>query len=165
MIDLTEFNESDQKRPLPCPLLVLFAAASLILLASCTKSTHEKELIGSWQIKVPVPFAPVFTYSTNHTVSITMPKTRGLESQAMLGDWKLEGDQLTTVMRSVTNQYGAIPPGMIPGNSEQVTITKLNDSVMVWRSSLLGRTTTLRRVSLPTAQASSMGHSSPSRYE
>jgi hypothetical protein len=137
--------------------LVLLCTISAVLLGGCGGPVSENKLIGSWQLTLGGPSGPpgpVFTYNSDHTMTMTLPNPGVFQNQAMLGVWKLEGSILTTTIGSMTNNYGASPTGSVPANVEKVSITKLTDSVMVWKGSVLSSSATLRRKSPPPGLAS-----------
>jgi hypothetical protein len=55
------------------------------------------------------------------------------ETDGIVGNWKLEGNQLVIDMRAVTNKFGMLNIFRTMNTSMTNRIAKLTDTRMVWR--------------------------------
>ena len=111
---------------------VLTIALSTILGGCGGSSIDERQLHGSWEVETrSSSTAIVFTFNPDHTWSLTIPDR--LANFAVQGDWRLEGNQLVSVMRGGTNEFTSVVFPDLPSNAATNRILTLNETTMIWQ--------------------------------
>jgi len=128
-------------------LICILAAFAL---AGCKQSFQESQLVGSWRLDIHIADTRV-TYYPNHTWVVTMVSSDDrVPSGSEFGEWKLEGNRLTTITRCMFDNRSA-------SASETGTIVKLNRSTLVEKTSNNGgqtKTSTFHKIDAPLASIS-----------
>jgi hypothetical protein len=99
-------------------------AAILPFVGGCHRAYEENQLVGSWQLEVPMADAR-FTYYTNHTWVLTVVSSDSrVPSGCAFGSWKLQGDRVSTITYSTLDDRPA-------RTDEAARITKLTSASLV----------------------------------
>jgi hypothetical protein len=132
--------------PLTIAAGLVLTITLVFLLAGCGRSIQESKVVGSWQVYLNPKRAIIYTYRKDHSWTLTVTGRKFSEDTAVIGDWRLNGDQLVTVMRAVTNNNLAEIFSIAMFNNATNRIVELSDSVMIWRNEGQWRGFKLKRI-------------------
>ena len=93
-----------------------------LCLVGCHRSYQNADLVGAWQTVMPGGIKQTYTFSQDQTFTIVTTSSKDLRH---FGNWVIDHDQLTTIVRS--NSFS--PTAAIYSNT--VLIGKLTESVLI----------------------------------